>query len=191
DWDYYENVKGMFDATTGYLKAPNADDVQYDNALSKFVRYDGSAWVDIAESTLNFTFNFAKYRQAWNIAQPDVFHSMLGTNDFSFPATFDATYATFKARYETMIASIKADSPNCKIIIAIPVSSGRQGVDGIATTERRKRVFWMLAKAINADFGGRESQGVYIADYHSTVDRTFGYDRTFEKPFFNYTGSET
>ncbi|PMD97691.1 hypothetical protein BWI97_08765 [Siphonobacter sp. BAB-5405] len=192
DYNWF-NVKGQFNTSTGYPLAPRANDVMYDNAQAKFFYWDGSAWLEIAESTLNFGVSYAKYRQAWNIPAVHIIHLLLGTNDFAGAtmSTFAGLYASFKTRYDSLIASIKAALPGVKIVIGIPVSSGRQGCDGVGTTERRKRVFKSLHNALIADYANREGENLYIADYHSTVDRVYGYGKSYSKPFEEYTGTET
>jgi hypothetical protein len=191
DTERFDDVKGQFNAATGYPTTPRLNDVVYDNALTLFKAWDGSAWQTITEATLAFSFNFAKYRSCWSIAQPDALHGLLGTNDFPnvLESTFAATYATFKTAYDALIASVKADSPSCKIIIGIPNSSGRQGEFGTLSTERRKRGYWLLASKLIADYGNREGELLYLVDYHSVVDRQYGFGNAPILPFATYTGA--
>jgi hypothetical protein len=184
-------VANHFNPTTGYPLVPVLNTVVYDNIQSKFFRYSGTAWVEITEATLAFSFNFGKYRQTWGIAQPDIFHLLLGSNDFnsSNEATFSASYATFKTRLDILIASVKADSPNCIIVLALTYSSGKQGNNGNLTTERRKLALWLYTEKMITDYGGRESENIILLDYHSAVDRTYGFDGSDIKPFDSYTGA--
>ncbi|OZI09577.1 hypothetical protein BWI93_03065 [Siphonobacter sp. BAB-5385] len=193
-YDYNRFVfADQFDPATGYPKVHRANDVIYDNAQSKFFYSTGSAWVEIAESTLNFGLNFGKYRQCWGVDAPDIVHIMLGTNDFagSTGTTFVNSWPAYKTRYDALIASIKADVPSVKIIVGVPCSSGQQGNEGVGAFNRRKIAYWLAAKNLIDTYKNRESESIYLADYHSTVDRTFGYGRSYEKPFQNYTGAET
>ena len=186
----FTGTKDAFSASTGRKLSPNVGDVMGD--AGGYIRWDGSAWVSIVSGTFGgFSFSYAKYRIAWDIAVPTILHVLLGTNDFAgvTDATFTTDYAAYKTKYDVLIASVKADTEGVKIIVGIPVSSGRQSRHGTLDTERRKRGFYLLAKQLNADFGGRESESIYLLDYHSVVDRFYGFDNTYEKPFNDYSGA--
>lgn len=189
---YFFGIRDQFDTVTGRKKAPAVGDVMSEGG--GYIVWTGAAWAAITLETLGgFAFNYAKYRAAWGIPRPDILHVLLGTNDFysADAHTFAATYALYKTRYEQLIASVKADSPACKIIVGIPVSSGRQGEYGTLNTERVKRAMWLLAKHLVADFDGREAEGIYLLDYHSIVHRVYGFDTTPEKPMADYAGPDT
>jgi hypothetical protein len=192
DWDNYPPaIKSLFDTSTGYLIAPTTDSVMYDDVAAKFYNWSGGAWVEIAEATLNFTFNFAKYRATWGIAAPDIFHSLMGTNDFASMSETDIiTYwPTWRANMDTVIASIKADTAGCKIIIGIPNAPGKQLPDGALVNEKRNRAFWYHASMIVTTYGNRTAENLYIADYHTVVDREYGFANADEKPFNDYSGA--
>jgi len=189
DTQNFTAAAALFDTSTGYLTSPNVNDVIYDNNGGIFVYWNGTAWTTISEATLAFGLNVSRYLSAWGLATPDVVHIMLGTNDFAgvSETTFAAQYASFKASYELLIAAFKSANAAIKIVIAIPCSSGAVET---GETRRRKRVYWMAAKNMIADFGGREASNIYLVDYHSTVDRTFGYPYSNNVPFENYTGTD-
>ncbi|KAB8037416.1 SGNH/GDSL hydrolase family protein [Janthinobacterium aquaticum] len=189
---FFNDIREQFDAVTGRKKMPAVNDVMSEGG--GFIVWNGAAWVGISLATLGgFAFNYGKYRATWAIQQPNILHVLLGTNDFysADANTFPAIYAAYKARYEQLIASVKADSPACKIIVGVPVSSGRQGEYGTLTTERVKRTMWLLAKNLNSDFGEREAESIYLLDYHSIVHRVYGFDFTPEKPMADYSGPDT
>ena len=189
---YFFGIRDQFDAVTGRKKAPAVGDVMSEGG--GYIVWTGAAWAAITLATLGgFAFSYAKYRAVWGIPRPDILHVLLGTNDFysADTSTFPGTYAVYKARYEQLIASVKADSPACKIIVGIPVSSGRQGEYGTLNTERVKRAMWLLAKHLVADFDGREAEGIYLLDYHSIVHRVYGFDSVPEKPGADYGGADT
>ena len=188
---YFFGVRDQFDSNTGRKKSPNINDVMSDG--SGYIVWNGSAWVSITLSELGgFAFNYGKYRATWSIPRPDILHVLLGTNDFYSvdEGTFPGVYNPYKTRYDQLIASVKADSPLCKIIVGIPVSSARQGEDGTLLTERVKQAMWLLATNLNNDYSGKESQNIFLVDYHSIVDRTYGFDFTLEKPFSDYSGTD-
>ncbi|GGH42907.1 hypothetical protein GCM10007423_39890 [Dyadobacter endophyticus] len=182
-------IRALYDGTSGLLLAPATNDVMYVNSASEYRRWDGSAWV--AVTGLTFTFNFAKYRTLYSCPTIDIAHVLLGTNDFSVtdPAGFTSIYSLYKTRMDAMITSFKADNASIKVVIGIPVSSGRQGDYGVVETERRKMAYWLLAKNLITDYGGREAEGIVVADYHSTVDRIYGFDPQPVLPFADYSGT--
>jgi hypothetical protein len=191
DWGNIQpGILALYNASTGLLNSPAVNDVMYVNAESAYKRWNGASWE--AVTGLTFTFNFAKYRTLYGTPQVDIVHILLGTNDFSSTraSTFAATYSTFKSRMDDVITSFKADNPAGKFIVGIPPSSGRQGGQGVYETERRKIGYWLLAKALIADYGGREAEGILIADYHSTTDRVYGFPVEDELPFDGYSGSK-
>ena len=189
DTQNFTAYAALFDSTTGYLTSPNVNDVIYDNNGGIFVYWNGTAWTTISEATLAFGLNVSKYLSAWGLATPDIVHIMLGTNDFAgaTESSFSSIYTPFKANYENLITAFKAANASIKIVVAIPCSSG--AVES-GETRRRKRVYWMAAKNMLSDFGGREASNIYLVDYHTTVDRTFGYPYGPILPFENYTGAD-
>ena len=180
----------QFNAATGYPTTPQLNDLIYDNGLVTYRFWTGTVWTSIAAPT--FAFSFAKYRARWGIVAPNVVHILLGTNDFGGTGElqFTTAYGTYKTGMDIMTASILADSPTAKIIIGMPVSSGRQGEFGTLFTEKRKRAYWLLANALVTDYAGKEAQNIYLADYHASVDRAYGYDNAAELPYANYSGTE-
>jgi hypothetical protein len=52
----------------------------------------------------------------------------------------------------------------------------------------------MLANEMNKTYGGREAESLYLIDYHSGVDRVYGFSNVYETPFADYsdaTGDDT
>ncbi|PLY08885.1 MAG: hypothetical protein C0625_01625 [Arcobacter sp.] len=194
--DTFDDAKLLFNSVTGLKISPNVNDVmnQGDKDNPDYIVWNGSSWIAIDEATLGgFEFNFAKYRTAWSIPDIDILHVLLGTNDFSGStiSTFNATYTNFKNKYEQLITSVHADLPTCKIIVGVPPSRGKQGKYGTIETERGKLAMWMCAEKLHTDFANREDEHIYILDYHTQVDRVYGYDSTIEEPFAEYDGSLT
>jgi hypothetical protein len=192
---YFTTLKVQFDATTGRKKTPAINDIMGEGG--GYIVWDGSAWVSITSATFGgFAFSYGKYRSTWAIPAPTFVHILLGTNDFvsTNTYTFANSFSSFKTYYDQMIASIKADTPTVKILIGIPTSSGRQGEYGIPTTEARRFGYNMLANEMNKTYGGREAESLYLIDYHSGVDRVYGFSNVYETPFADYsdaTGDDT
>ncbi|MDO8415488.1 MAG: hypothetical protein Q7S87_04685 [Agitococcus sp.] len=184
----FTGIKSLFNATTGRKISPNVNDVMGDGG--GYIKWDGSAWVAVLSSEFGgFGFSYAKYRSAWSIPSPDILHVLLGTNDFSAvsESSFASVYAAYKSKYDQLISSVKSDTPTVKIIVGIPFTSGRQGKYGTLTTEKNKMALYLLAKKLNSDYGGREAESIYVLDYHSIVDRVYGYDNAYEPPFNDYS----
>jgi hypothetical protein len=185
-------VTSLFNASTGYLNSPSTNDVVYDDALSLFKVWSGSSWDTISEATLNFSFNFSKYRLTWNIDQPDVVQFHDGTNTWFSSSETDVikNWPSWKSKMDMIIASIHADNPDCKIIIGIPNSSGKQGLYGAAIFERANRAYFMHKKFILQYYDNREGENIFVNDYHSVVDRDYAFNITQIKPFEDFTGTE-
>ena len=185
----FEETKKKFDPYTGRKITPETGDVMGDKG--GYILWNGSSWASIAASVFGgFSFSYGKYRQAWNIPAPDILHVMLGTNDF-FHATesdFQSKYFDYKKKFDILIASAKADTPSVKVIIGIPISSGREGEWGTLKTEGAKHAYQLLAHRLNADYGKREAENIYVLDYHSSLDRVYGFKNEYEPPFADYSG---
>lgn len=182
---YYNTSKLLFDEVTGLKITPNLHDVMSDG-VDSYIEWNGSAWVAIDIATFgNFAFNYGRYRTAWNIPAPTIMNVLLGTNDMygATEMTFGSKYIDYKAKYDALIASVKADTPAVKITIGIPTSSGRQGEYVTTETEKFKIAYYLLAEALNADYGGREAEGLYLIDYHSNIDRVYGFINNYEESF--------
>jgi len=188
-FENYDEKKLLFNPTTGYKISPNIGDIM-DSGNAAYVQWNGTSWVSISSATFGgFAFNFAKYRQAWNISALNIVHILLGTNDFSSDYdSFEYIFNGYIDKYNQMITSIRADLPTCKIIVALPVSSARQGLFGTVLTETRKYYYRKLAQGLISNFGNRESELIYLLDYHSTTDREYAFNRTYQIPFADYTG---
>lgn len=185
-------AKSLFDPVTGLLKKPKPGDLMAKGEA--FIVWDGKSWIPEKRVTKNdFAFNFSKYRRAWSVEKPDIVHILLGTNGFYFTTTteFPHEYKSFKQKYDIMISSIKKDSPNAKIIVGTPISAGKQGVDGTLTSERANNAYKLLAESLIRDYDNRQSEGVYLLDYHAVVDREQGFNTTDNKPFSDYQGNKT
>lgn len=183
-----------FDAVTGLLTSPSINDCMYNHANTRYERWDGSAWVEILESTLDFSFNFAKYRSTWNITQPDIVPIMLGTNDFrsqSSEAAIDSLWNTWKTRVEEIVTSIHADNSATKvaIMIAPSVTGILDNVNGDFTT-KQGAMMWYSRKLIIQDFDDREAEGIYLVDAGTSIDPTYGITLNEELPYSDFTGSQ-
>ena len=186
-----------FSALTGLKSTPATNDVMYNNDNLRYEVYNGSSWVAITLVTNDFSFNYAKYRSVWGIAQPDIVSILLGINDFN--ATTEATitdiFATFKTRMEMVIASILADNATAKIALCIAPSVNGGSNDTIDTNEfnaRYNAAMWRARKLMIDNFDAREAESIYLVDTGSSLDPVYGFGvGSAEKPFSDYGGTET
>lgn len=172
----------------GYLITPSTNDVMYDNTLGQFRLWNGTAWVNITEATLNFSFNFPKYLSTWGLSAPDIVHVLLGSNEFMTTSEIETEtgFSGYKNQLDTLISSCKSANPNIKIISAISFSSGLQGEDGTFYQERRKRSNWVFSKRTIEAYANREAEGIYVLDYNATTDRKSAYSDTLKLPYTGY-----
>jgi lysophospholipase L1-like esterase len=177
----FKRTKNLFDPITGLLKNPKPGYLMSKD--DNYILWDGKRW-NIAKniSSYSFRFDFSKYRKAWNVPSPDVVHILIGTNDFSSitGSDFQNEYSSYKKNYDTMMASIKKDSPNAKIIVGTPISAARQGALGTLTSERANNAYKLLAENLISDYDNKQADGIYVNDYHAVVDRVNGFDRSQE-----------
>ncbi len=186
------NVAGLFSASTGFKLAPNINDLMYDAVNAAYKYWNGTAWAPTSAPA--FAFSFAKYRTAWNIAQPNIVHVLFGTNDWSnvSETQIAAQWPAWMANMNAFIASVQADSPNAKIIIGIPNAPGKIGREGgAAFYEKRKRAYWCHASQVIANFTGLEASKIYVLDYNAVSDREYGFANIAVKPFADYSGTDT
>tara|TARA_R110000803_G_scaffold23069_5_gene56876 strand:+ start:9150 stop:11690 length:2541 start_codon:yes stop_codon:yes gene_type:complete len=182
-----------FNTSNGYKTTPVTNDVMWVNANNRFELYDGSAWVSILESTLNFSFNYGKYRSTWGISQPNIVSVLLGLNDFRDSETtdlIDASWSTWTSRNEEIITSITADSPNARIMVCIPSSSvGNMDNTGGFFTVKQNAMMWHVRKKMIPQYEGRNAANVYLVDTGAAIDPDFGFEFSDQKPFSDYSSS--
>jgi len=185
-----------FNSSDGYLTSPSTNDVMYDYDNDEYKKWDGSSWVAISAATLNFSFNFAKYRSTWGIAQPNVVTVMLGTNDFRSAASDDAIdtlFITWAAQMEELIASVIADNATTKIAILIaPSVNGKLNNHDDAFIQKLNARMWYARKLVIDEFDEREAENIYLVDVGSSLDPDYGFlPYSNEVPFSDYTGTES
>ncbi len=195
--DMYDKfIEIGFNSTTGLKTTPNVNDVMYVYAESAYKTWNGSAWVVITEAELGFTFNFAKYRDVWNIAQPNYFMVNLGVNDFSTTHPMrvkpDVWDVYFKSYLDLVIASVKVDNPTIKIGVMIP--NGKFGDANVITGQnfiaKKDRAMFEARKLFIANYDNRTAENIYLLDPCSAIDSVNGMGNiTTVVPFEEYTGT--
>lgn len=172
----YDDFATKFDSETGYLLVPTKGDVQYDNALSSFVQYDGNQWIKVKKEDFEWNFDYGKYLDAWNIPAPLFLGEMLGLNDFRENLTADFT--TWNKQIEIMKNSYLKAVPNGRFMILIPSSTcGSMNNLNSEFTLRQNAAMWRLRKNIIDQFDNRESEGYYLVDIGITIDNEDGYNK--------------
>jgi hypothetical protein len=185
---------GGFNATTGYRNTPNLNDVLYVKANSRFERWDGSAWVAIAESELGFTYNYGKALTVWGLSTPNQVDIMFGINDIASMNWWECASAiqAFITRMDQFIAGVKAVSTSIKVSVLIPCSSfGPLDNDSNYFTPARNATMFELREALIAyyDTQAKNDAGIYCFDVASAIDPDYAWKFKYELPYPEYTTS--
>ena len=198
-WQYMDTkiAEIGFDNTTGLLSTPNVNDCMYHYANSQYEYWDGSAWTAINEVTLDFQFNFAKYRSVWNIPQVDFVAIMLGVNDFGARNPFEVQGIWddyFKSYMDTVIASILADNPSCKVGVIIPNNKFGDlptfAYDSFG--EMKDAAMFEARKLIISEYDNRTGEGIYVVNACDSLDPVYGHGELSEElPFEESTVTQT
>lgn len=172
----------------GVRATPNVNDVMYFTSDSVYKVWNGISWVNISQSTLNFTFNFAKYLSTWNIDTPDIVTILLGMNDFRNlnPNLVASFFVGWKINMDAFIANVKLANPNVKIIIATCNSVESNDYCG-----KTNAALWESYNQIINTYDERENENIFISDTKASADRVYGFGATRTVPFDQYVGSET
>ena len=172
----YDDYIGRFDEKTGYLSSPKKNDLQYDNELESFVKYDGRKWVPVEETDFNWNFDYGKYLKMWKIKPPRFLFELLGLNDFRYD--INADFSEWNAMLEEMKNSYLEAVPDGKFVILIPTTTcgSIDNVSGVFTPYQNAAM-WRLRKNIIDVFDDREHDGYYIVDIGIVVDENNGYDK--------------
>jgi lysophospholipase L1-like esterase len=164
----------------------------YSDTNGRYEKWNGSAWEAIDLGTINFSFNFEKYRQVWGISQPDLVTILLGVNDFN-GATFGTDLTnkleSFVTNMDLAIASVKADSSAIKLAVLLPTNAYGAKESGNLFVPYMNAINFVVRKRLIDEYDNREAEGIYLIDTSVAVDDDFGF-REFEAlPFPEYEPS--
>lgn len=170
--------------SSGYPTSPTTGWIVLDPSFavgSRFREWNGSAWIASASQPTTWSFDFGKYLARFPEAFPEgnpTHVSILSlANDFQTTTPNAVTLSAYKARLDTMIASIRAALPSAKIIICLaPVGadqdawayqfgSGQTGARYAANIKTANA--YVLAQY---DTAAQEAAGVFVCATHATVD---------------------
>ena len=186
-----------FNETTGLKAVPEANDVMYNDANARYEVYNGSAWVEISETTLAFTFNYAKYLTTWGITMPDILGIMLGSNDFMTKVLNDSTFATWKTNMDTLLTSVRSAASalgkTVKIAICLPVTETASANNSafVNPAFRRANMFDARRRIIEAfDNNTYSDNNIDVVDTGTAFDGDFGFAMSEIKPFSDYAGTQ-
>lgn len=186
-----------FDAN-GVKLNPQLNDVMWNNLNSRYEKYNGTVWELIDEATLNFSFNYSKYLDTWNLSMPDYVAIMLGTNDFRSSMPSDANLDAWKIQMDTIFASILQagidNSKTVRVALCLPTTETESANNTSLDNPIFQRAnMWKARNFIINTFDVDEysNQGLDIVDTGSALDGDYGFGMTNIKPFEDYPGSET
>ena len=174
--------------TTGYPSTPTTDSIVYSIANARYEKWDGAAWVDAVMIDTDFSFNFSKYIQAWDIETEfgiiNTLYIMLGTNDFSTlnPADVAVNFPAYKTKLDTVIASAKAYNLNIKIGIGLEnIYVGRDANNEGAFASKRHLALFEGRKLKLSNYDNRIVENIFCVDWGIGLDREWGFEhRTIE-----------
>jgi hypothetical protein len=167
----------------GYPNTPAEGDVVVDptqSAGNTFRQYTSGAWVtmspqpSLAGSTV--AFSFSKYMQRFAAAYPNggptSISIMLETNDF-FTTLDDSSWATWKGRMDTVIASVRAWSATVPFIICLAPTGGpadKWGGETVQKFEFDRRIKDAAQRILAAyDTQSNRDNKVYVSSFLGAV----------------------
>lgn len=170
----YNKAMQRFNPKTGYLLAPQKNDLMFDNTRQSYIVYNGKAWIPTTVNEEEWRFDYAKYLSMWNLEAPLFLGQMLGLNDFRYEIT--TQFEAWNKRMEEMKNAYYAAVPNGKFMILIPCSTcGTINNARGDFTLQQNAAMWQLRKNIIDTFDNREQEGYYLVDIGITIDNEKGY----------------
>lgn len=129
-------------------------------------------------------FDFSYYISKNTVTTPDYVIINLGINDvfgYGDDGSLNAEIAMVISRYNTMISSIKAHSPNIKIGIALTIPPN-YSQDAFSrpygtgqTRERYKRNNFLFVKKLIETYQERESENLFLVPIYLNLDTRYGF----------------
>lgn len=181
--------------TTGKIAGAKllTNDIMYDNSLSSYIQWNGSAWNTIAAPS-TWDLDFVKYSAMWNISIPDtLFLAELATNDFRGSET-DPVFTTWNAQVEQFLTALKIWNTNVKLVVTLNFSTLGTEFSGGEFPQRNDYRMWQCRKNIIANFDNRVGAGIYVVDNGIGFDGEYGFTVTQDPPSTIpnqlYTGTE-
>ena len=172
----YETCAKRFNSQTGYLITPQKNDLMYDNTRNCYRIYTGKKWEDIEIDETQWSFNYSKYLEMWDLEAPQYLAEMLGLNDYR--DCLKADYTQWNQRLEQMKASYLKAVPNGKFLVLIPCSTcGSLNNQRGDFTIRQNAAMWEFRKNLIDTFDQREDEGIYLIDVGITIDNEEGYNK--------------
>ena len=171
----FKEAASRFDSATGRPLKPRKNDLMYDSEASHYIIYDGRRWKtagNIDES--DWSFNYSKYLEIWNLDAPEFLFETLGLNDFR--DSLDADYSEWDSMVEKMKESYLKARPDGHFAIVIPCSScGSMNNRRGDFTARQNACMWRFRKHLVDTFDHRTTEGFYLVDMGITIDNENGY----------------
>ncbi|NRT11532.1 hypothetical protein [Flavobacterium sp. 14A] len=163
---------GGFNPTTGVKLIPNTNDVMYFYSENNYKKWNGSSWEIIAESVLNFTFDYSRYLTVWNISTPDIAILLVGNNDYSRVNIneLEPLNISTVARFNQFITSVRIANPLMKICISlVPLFSDDHNLLADFGSYKNRCMFEMR-RVLLSSFDNRINEKIYVVDIASSLN---------------------
>lgn len=186
----FDDYKEWFN-NNGYKAMPSVNDLMYNGTDEIYQYWNGSSWVEASVSDADFSFNYSKYIETWNIAYPDIVMVMLGKNDF-YAGVSDALWTTWRERLNALIDSIKSYSENIKIGICTPTTANTPPYsDDMSNYQEGHHYMWEARRRIITCFDNvtNDNRNVFVVDTGICLDPEYGFNSIEVLPFAYYEGN--
>ena len=192
---HFIGVSSELDAL-GLKLDPRENDLMYDNEAESFICFDGKKWKQVKYEDFEWSFNYGKYLNMWELESPQILAEFLGLNDFrnaGLPGELDFT--EWNNQMEQMIVSYHAAVPDGKFVLMIPSSScGIMDNKAGDFTLLQNANMWEVRRNIIEKFDNRMDENIYIVDAGIAIDNYFGTnflnDSTYTLPYTGFEGDD-
>ncbi len=159
----------------GKRVSPERGDLIFDSEKEEYVAWNGKSWkrVDRPEE---WSFDYVKYLEMWQLESPEFLIVMLGLNDFR-DLDMPLDFSEWNAMAEELFTSYKSAVPDGRLILSTPCTScGTLNNEKGDFTIKQNAAMWEVRKNIIQNFDNRESDGIYVVDASITIDNENGYN---------------
>ncbi len=159
----------------GKRVSPQKGDLIYDSEKGEYVAWNGKSWKKITRPE-EWSFDYAKYLEMWQLESPEFLVVMLGLNDFR-DLDMPLDFSEWNAMAEELFASYKGAVPDGRLILSTPCTScGVLDNERGDFTTKQNAAMWEVRRNIIDCFDSREDEGLYVVDASIVIDNENGYN---------------